>query len=50
MTEDGLAIGMHGFGASGPAKELYEHFGFTAENIASEARRVGERLSTATRS
>jgi transketolase len=28
---DGGFIGMHGFGESGPAKELYKHFGITAE-------------------
>jgi transketolase len=28
---DGEFIGMHGFGASAPAKELYKHFGITAE-------------------
>ena len=28
---DGVFIGMSGFGASGPYKELYEHFGITAE-------------------
>jgi transketolase len=28
---DGTFIGMSGFGASGPYKELYEHFGITAE-------------------
>jgi transketolase len=28
---DGLFVGMHGFGASAPAKELYKHFGITAE-------------------
>jgi transketolase len=28
---DGEFIGMHGFGESGPAKELYKHFGITAE-------------------
>ena len=28
---DGAFIGMHGFGASAPAKELYRHFGITAE-------------------
>jgi len=50
VTADGVSIGMHGFGASGPAKALYAHFGFTAENIASEARRVGDRLSAGTRS
>jgi len=47
VTEDGASVGMHGFGASGPGPELYEHFGFTAQNIAGEARKVGERLSAA---
>jgi transketolase len=28
---DGEFVGMHGFGESGPAKELYKHFGITAE-------------------
>jgi transketolase len=28
---DGEFIGMHGFGASAPAKDLYKHFGITAE-------------------
>jgi transketolase len=28
---DGVFVGMHGFGASAPAKELYKHFGITAE-------------------
>ena len=49
VTEDGVSIGMHGFGASAPAKALYEHFGFTAEKIASEARKASERLSAGTR-
>ncbi|WP_420407193.1 transketolase [Hoeflea sp.] len=31
IGSDGLFIGMTGFGASGPYKELYEHFGLTAE-------------------
>ena len=37
---DGIFIGMHGFGASGPAPELYKHFGITAEAAvtAAEAR------------
>lgn len=30
---DGDIIGMDGFGASGPANELYEYFGITAEEI-----------------
>ncbi|WP_424592753.1 transketolase-like TK C-terminal-containing protein, partial [Bradyrhizobium sp.] len=28
---DGVFIGMHGFGASAPAKALFQHFGITAE-------------------
>lgn len=28
---DGIFIGMHGFGASAPAKDLFRHFGITAE-------------------
>lgn len=30
---DGLRFGMDGFGASAPAKQLYEHFGLTADAI-----------------
>jgi transketolase len=29
---DGIFIGMSDFGSSGPAKELYKHFGITVEN------------------
>jgi transketolase len=31
IGHDGIFIGMHGFGESGPAKDLYKHFGITAE-------------------
>jgi len=31
-------VGMHGFGASAPADELYEHFGITAEHTANKVR------------
>jgi transketolase len=31
-------VGMEGFGASGPAEELYAHFGITAENVAEKAK------------
>jgi transketolase len=31
IGHDGAFIGMHGFGESGPAKDLYKHFGITAE-------------------
>jgi transketolase len=29
----GAVIGMDGFGASAPAKKLFEHFGFTPDNV-----------------
>jgi transketolase len=31
IGQDGEFVGMHGFGASAPAKDLYKHFGITAE-------------------
>jgi transketolase len=33
---DGRFVGMSGFGASGPADELYRHFGITPERVAEE--------------
>ena len=36
----GAFVGMTGFGASGKAADLYEHFGITAEAIAAAARRL----------
>jgi transketolase len=44
IGDDGESVGMHGFGASGPAKDLFEHFGFTPEKVAETGRRVVERL------
>ncbi|MEM9285071.1 MAG: transketolase [Pseudomonadota bacterium] len=35
-------LGMHGFGASGPAKDLYEHFGITAKHAAAKVRTLIE--------
>jgi transketolase len=37
IGSDGVFVGMTGFGASGPAKELYQHFGITAEKVAEAA-------------
>jgi transketolase len=34
---DGIFIGMTGFGASAPAKDLYPHFGITAEAVVNAA-------------
>jgi transketolase len=35
---EGGFVGMHGFGASAPAGDLYKHFGITAEAVAAEAK------------
>ena len=37
IGSDGAFVGMTGFGASAPAKELYRHFGITAERVADAA-------------
>ena len=37
VGSDGIFVGMTGFGASGPYKELYKHFGITAEAVAEQA-------------
>jgi transketolase len=47
---DGDSVGMHGFGASAPQKALYEHFGFTPENVAERGKAVVERAGAAARS
>jgi transketolase len=47
-TDDGAQVGMTSFGASGPQKDLYEHFGFTPEKVAAQGRAVVERLGART--
>ncbi len=37
IGDDGLFVGMDGFGASAPYKELYQHFGITREAIVAAA-------------
>ena len=34
IGEEGAFVGMETFGESGPAKEVYAHFGITAERVA----------------
>jgi transketolase len=42
IGQDGVFIGMHGFGASAPAKDLFRHFGITAEaTVNAVLKRVG---------
>ncbi|MEQ8664532.1 MAG: transketolase [Rhodospirillales bacterium] len=40
LGENGRFVGMTGFGASAPAKDLFPHFGITAERVAEEAREL----------
>ena len=44
VTEDGEAMGMHSFGASAPAKDLYEHFGFTPERVVERGKAAVDRV------
>jgi len=39
LGERGGFIGMAGFGASGPADELYRHFGIVPSAVVAEAKR-----------
>src|SRR5213079_3195074 len=39
---DGDFLGMHSFGESGPAKDVYEHFGITADRAAQLGRQLVE--------
>jgi transketolase len=42
IGHDGIFIGMHGFGESGPYKALYKHFGITAEaTVEAVVKRLG---------
>jgi transketolase len=45
LGERGSFIGMAGFGASGPADRLFEHFGITAAAIVDEAKRLLDQRS-----
>ncbi|MBP1848876.1 transketolase [Rhizobium halophytocola] len=40
IGSDGLFVGMSSFGASGPYKELYAHFGITPEHVVSAAEKA----------
>ncbi len=49
VGSDGTFIGMETFGESGPYKDVYEHFGITAEKIAEAGRSVTEQAAAARR-
>ena len=40
IGNDGVFVGMKGFGASAPYKDLYRHFGITAEAVADRVLRT----------
>lgn len=42
--DNGVIVAMTTFGASGPAKELFKHFGFTAEKVAEAAKQSLENV------
>jgi transketolase len=50
VGEQGAVVGMTTFGESGPAKDVYRHFGFTPENVAETAKSVVESLASGARS
>jgi transketolase len=37
IGSEGTFVGLSGFGASGPFKQLYQHFGITPEKVAEAA-------------
>jgi transketolase len=46
IGDDGLFLGMSTFGESGPAKDVYEHFGITAAHAVELAREAMDRVGT----
>jgi transketolase len=40
LRDDDIFIGMTGFGASGPAPELFKHFGITPDAVVAAARKL----------
>ncbi|HYI99838.1 MAG TPA: transketolase [Thermoleophilaceae bacterium] len=45
VGDDGESVGMTGFGMSAPAKDLFQNFGFTPENVAEHGRRAVQRTA-----
>jgi len=44
LGDNGVFVGMQGFGASGPYEKLYEHFGITPAKIAEAARKLAGKV------
>ncbi len=48
IGEEGCFLGMETFGESGPAKDVYEHFGITADHVVELARKTREKVGATT--
>jgi transketolase len=48
IGEEGCFLGMETFGESGPAKDVYEHFGITADHVVELARKTREQVGATT--
>jgi transketolase len=46
IGEDGAFLGMRTFGESGPAKDVYAHFGITSDELAELGRSVVDRVGS----
>ena len=46
IGSDGAFVGMTGFGASAPYKDLYKHFGITAEGGGCRVEQAGQKVIT----
>jgi transketolase len=46
LRGEGTVIGMDSFGESAPGPQVFAHFGFTAERVAAEARRLAANAGT----
>jgi len=42
VGSDGVALGLHRFGASAPYKQLYEHLGLTVDKVVETARQLAQ--------
>jgi transketolase len=47
IGEDGCFLGMETFGESGPAKDVYEHFGITSDKLVELANKTREKVGAA---
>jgi transketolase len=48
IGEEGCFLGMETFGESGPAKDVYEHFGITADHLVELAKKTREQVGATT--